>query len=49
LRWDPDEILMIWAEYHWVDGTAWLSNRENDLRQTERLWNLASVLLSYRF
>jgi predicted metal-dependent HD superfamily phosphohydrolase len=40
---------MIRAEYHWVDGTAWISNRENNLREAVQLWDIASLLVSYRF
>ena len=32
-----------------VDGTAWISNRENNLRETVQFWDIASLLVSYRF
>ncbi|RLJ19221.1 hypothetical protein DJ031_09320 [bacterium endosymbiont of Escarpia laminata] len=49
LRWDITPAFMVRGEYHWVDGTAWLSSRENNLLQTERHWQMFSLLASYRF
>ncbi len=49
VRWDPTDQFMVRAEYHWVDGTAWLSNRENVREDTERFWDMLAILVSYRF
>ncbi|RDH87164.1 MAG: hypothetical protein DIZ77_18610 [endosymbiont of Seepiophila jonesi] len=49
LRWDITPAFMVRGEYHWVDGTAWLSSRENNFFQTERYWQMFSLLASYRF
>jgi len=41
---------MIRAEYHRVDGTAWLSTLDNQPPQMPvRKWNMFAVLASYRF
>jgi hypothetical protein len=41
--------VMLRAEYHRVEGTSWLSVRENDLAQTEKDWDMFSLLASFRF
>jgi hypothetical protein len=50
LRWNITPEFMLRAEYHRVDGTAWLSTLDNpntgDLSQK---WDLFTVLGSYRF
>jgi len=50
LRWNITPEFMLRAEYHRVNGTAWLSTLDNpntgDLSQK---WDLFSVLGSYRF
>lgn len=50
LRWNITPELMVRAEYHRVNGTAWLSTLDNpvpgDLAQH---WDLFSILGSYRF
>ena len=50
LRWNITPEFMLRAEYHRVDGTAWLSTLDNpntgDLSQN---WDLFTVLGSYRF
>lgn len=50
LRWNITPEFMLRAEYHHVNGTAWLSTLDNsstgDLSQR---WNLFSILGSYRF
>ncbi|MEO7560689.1 MAG: hypothetical protein ABIT23_10590 [Nitrosospira sp.] len=50
LRWNITPEFMLRAEYHHVNGTAWLSTLDNpntgDLAQR---WHLFSVLGSYRF
>ena len=50
LRWNITPEFMLRAEYHRVNGTAWLSTLDNpvtsDLAQH---WNLFSILGSYRF
>lgn len=50
LRWNITPELMLRAEYHRINGTAWLSGLDNPVpAQTEQHWNLFSTQLSYRF
>lgn len=49
IRWDITKQFMMRAEYHRVEGTSWLSSRENDLTDTEKNWGMFSFLASYRF
>jgi hypothetical protein len=50
LRWNVTSDFMLRAEYHRVDGTAWLPLLENpNLASTVQQWNLFAVLASYRF
>ncbi len=49
IRWDITKQLMLRAEYHRVEGTSWLSSRENDLAETEKDWDMFSILASFRF
>lgn len=39
---------MISAEYHRINGTAWLSSLEND-KSTTKHWDLYTLLISYSF
>ncbi len=47
--WTPRSDLLVRLEYHWVDGTAWLSNEENDPRSTTRRWQMFAAQVSFRF
>lgn len=50
LRWNIAPEFMLRAEYHRVNGTAWLSILDNpDTRDTKRHWNLFAVQASFRF
>jgi hypothetical protein len=50
IRWNITPNLMVRAEYHNIDGTAWLSRLDNpDPRLSERRWQLYALLFSYRF
>lgn len=50
LRWDITPSFMFRAEYHNVNGTAWLPRGDNpDPRETDRFWDLFALLISYRF
>lgn len=48
LRWIPAKSWMIGAEFHHVDGTAWLAAQDNP-KPTEQRWNMFSSEVSYRF
>jgi hypothetical protein len=48
--WEPTEKLMFRAEFSQVEGTIFLSNLENEnLDDSDRYWNLFSLLVSYSF
>jgi hypothetical protein len=50
LRYDVTPSFMLRAEYHHVDGTAWLSPLDNpDPRELRRRWDMFIVLGSLRF
>ena len=50
LLWEPTENLLLRAEYSRADGTIFLSNLDNpDPLETERLWNMFALLVSYSF
>jgi hypothetical protein len=48
LRWKPSADWMISAEFHHVDGTAWLAAQDNP-QPTQRRWNLFATQVSFRF
>jgi hypothetical protein len=50
VRYDFDAQWMLRAEYHLIQGTAWLPIQENpDFAARSPDWRLFSLLLSYRF
>jgi len=50
VRWNITPEFMLRAEYHRVDGTAWLPLLDNpDLTTAEQNWDLFAILASYRF
>lgn len=50
LRWDVTPNLMLRAEFHRVNGTAWLTVEDNpSLAALDQHWDLFALLASYRF
>ncbi len=50
LTWNVRRDTKIRAEYHWVNGTAWLSARENPIVQNARqYWEMFALQASYSF
>lgn len=50
LRWDFTPHWMVAAEYHYVNGTAWLPFQDNpQLPDSQRHWHLVMGLVSFRF
>lgn len=50
LQWSPLPQLMLAGEYHHIDGTGWLPNRDiQDSSQTSQRWNMFLFQLSLRF
>lgn len=48
VRYDISNNAMVSAEYHYIDGTAWLSNVDN-AEAPVRYWDMVSAAFSYRF
>ncbi len=50
LRWNVTHAFMLRTEYHYVNGTAWLSTLDNpNTSNTRQHWNLFAIQASYRF
>ncbi|MGH6634672.1 MAG: hypothetical protein ACRED0_00540 [Gammaproteobacteria bacterium] len=50
LRWDVTRQFMLRAEYHHVDGTAWLPSEDSpNLGSLAPHWDIFAVLASFRF
>lgn len=50
LTWNVTPEFMLRAEYHRVNGTAWLSTLDNpNQSETNRHWNLFAIQASFRF
>ncbi|WP_242447350.1 OprO/OprP family phosphate-selective porin [Nitrosomonas supralitoralis] len=51
LRWDATPKFMLRAEYHYVNGTAWLSRLDNPTSEgpLSQHWHLFAIQASYRF
>ena len=49
LRWNVTPEFMLRAEYHHVNGTAWLSTLDNVSGSTHQRWDLFAIQGSYRF
>lgn len=48
-RWDVTSQWQLRAEYQFIEGTATLSPRENDMSQSDKYWNLFALSVSYHF
>ena len=50
LRWDITPSWMLRAEYHRINGTAWIAQADNqDRSKTRENWDLYALQISYRF
>jgi hypothetical protein len=49
IRYDPNTSWALSAEYHDVDGTAWLPRLDNPAAQMEQRWNMFLLQAAYRF
>lgn len=50
LRWDLTPSIMLRAEYHYINGTGWISGLENpDPKKAAKYWNLFAVSVNFRF
>lgn len=48
-RWEVSDQFILWAEYHRVRGTAWLSPRENNPLDKEKDWDMFALQATFRF
>lgn len=48
-EWRPNYHWGVFAEYHWINGTASLSQRDNEGRELDSSWQAAMLMLGYRF
>jgi hypothetical protein len=49
VRYDPNISWALSAEYHDVDGTAWLPRIDNPAAQMQQRWNMLLLQAAYRF
>lgn len=49
LRWQPDLRWGVWAEQHWIDGTATVSGLDNFGRARAPHWSATLLMAGYRF
>lgn len=49
LQWTPTLNWGVFAEYHYIDGTANVSSADNQGRERERYWQTLLLMLAYQF
>ena len=49
LRWDITPSIMARVEYHYINGTGWISDLENNPAETSQHWSMVGAALSFRF
>ncbi|WP_169513692.1 hypothetical protein [Litchfieldella anticariensis] len=49
LQWNVHPRVLLAAEYHYVEGTGWLSSQDNPDPNTEKYWNMLLFQASWRF
>jgi len=50
LRWNITPSIMVRAEYHYINGTGWISELENrDAANTSQYWHLVGMSFNLRF
>jgi hypothetical protein len=49
VTWKPDAHWGMWAEYHYVDGTATVQSQDNLGRTPENPWSMLLLMAGYRF
>jgi hypothetical protein len=50
IRWDINASMMLRAEYHYIDGTSWLTSADNpDQSLTRQYWDMLALQFSLRF
>lgn len=49
LNWRPDEHWGVWAEHHWINGTATLQPLENPPPVQAQRWSMLMLMAGYKF
>ncbi|MFC4311282.1 hypothetical protein ACFPN2_19445 [Steroidobacter flavus] len=48
-NWRPDEHWGVWAEHHWINGTATLQALENPPPVSNQRWSMLMLMVGYKF
>jgi hypothetical protein len=49
VNWRPDEHWGVWAEHHWINGTASLQRLENRPPVRDQRWSMLMLMAGYKF
>jgi hypothetical protein len=49
VNWRPDEHWGVWAEHHWINGTATLQPLENPPPVSDQRWSMLMLMAGYKF
>lgn len=49
VQWRPDEHWGVWAEHHWINGTATLQRLENPPPVRDQRWSMLMLMAGYKF
>jgi hypothetical protein len=49
INWRPDEHWGLWAEHHWINGTASLQALENPPPVADQRWRMLMLMVGYKF
>jgi len=49
VQWRPDEHWGVWAEHHWINGTASLQGLENPPPVRDQRWSMLMLMAGYKF
>lgn len=49
VNWRPDEHWGVWAEHHWINGTAALQALENPPPVRDQRWSMLMLMAGYKF
>jgi hypothetical protein len=49
VHWRPDEHWGVWAEHHWINGTASLQRLENPPPVRDQRWSMLMLMAGYKF
>lgn len=49
VNWRPDEHWGVWAEHHWINGTATLQALENPPPVSDQRWSMLMLMAGYKF